>query len=208
MFHVLSYTKRNPKILNNLPFIIPLLLLSMLVNTSFSSASTIKNINIDSLKKEISNAKSSILIVDFWATWCSPCKKQLPILSNLYEKYRSRGLSIIGVAMDYNMKDVKKFVRKSDIRYPVYVGGEDIGFIYKLKAVPTTHIYDRNGNLVKKHTGFVNEEELTQIIENILEAKYVFNNSKPWINGLNNWGEISINSIFCFYKKIRKTNLR
>lgn len=180
MLHVYSYTntKKNTKTLNRLLFIAPLILIGILIHTSFSVAgSTIETINTDSLKREISDTEGKIIIVDFWATWCSPCRKQTLILSNLYEKYRSKGVAIIGVAMDYNMKDVKEFVCKSEIKYPVYLGSEDIGFMYKVKAVPTTHIYDNNGNLVKKHTGFINEDELTQIIEDILETKYAFNSA-------------------------------
>lgn len=183
---VYSHAKKNTNTINRLSVIIPLLLFGIIIHTSFSFASTVETINTDLLKREISDSNSKVLIVDFWATWCSPCRKQLPVLSNIYEKYKAKGLSIIGIAMDYNMKNVKKFVRKSEIKYPVYLGNEDIGYLYKVRAIPTTHIYDIDGNLVKKHTGFLNEDELTQIIENILEAKYAFNNQDLGIEGLQN----------------------
>ena len=167
-------------------FIIPFLLFSIILHTSLSYGNTVEAINTDSLNKEISEAKSQLLIVDFWATWCSPCKKQLPVLLNLYEKYKSKGLSIIGVAMDYNAQNVNKFLKNSDINYPIYLGNEDIAYIYKVKAVPTMHIYDRSGNLLKTHAGFISECELSQIIEDVLSEKYAFNNIGMDSNKLQN----------------------
>lgn len=175
MLRIFKQTNKNRNKFNKSLIIIPFLLFTIILHTSFSYGNTVEVINTDSLNKEISEAKSELLIVDFWATWCSPCKKQLPVLFNLYEKYKSKGLSIIGVAMDYNAQNVNKFLKKSDVNYPIYLGNEDIAYIYKVKAVPTMHIYDRSGNLVKKHAGFISECELAQIIENVLSEKYAFN---------------------------------
>lgn len=186
MLHIFKQTKKNRIKINKSLIIIPLLFLTLILYSSFSYGNTVKAINTDSLNKEISEAKSRLLIVDFWATWCSPCKKQLPVLFNLYEKYKSKGLSIIGVAMDYNAQNVDKFLEKSDVNYPIYLGNEDIAYIYKVKAVPTMHIYDKSGNLVKKHAGFINECELAQIIESVLSEKYAFNNRGSDNNELQN----------------------
>ena len=75
------------------------------------------------------------------------------------------------------LKDVRKFVHKSDIKYPVYMGDDDIGYVYKLKSVPTMHIYDKSGNLIETHSGFVNEEGLVQMIETALATKYAYNSA-------------------------------
>ncbi len=139
------------------------------------SAGNVETIDGDSLKKELSNAENNITIVDFWATWCSPCKKQMPVISNVYEKYKAKGVSVIGVAMDADLKKVNKFVRKSSIHYPVFVGEDGLGYSYKVSAIPTTQFYDRQGNLVKSHVGYINEEELTNIIDSLLETKVALN---------------------------------
>ena len=178
MIHACQPTKNNTITSSRLLLILPLLLFSLLVHPSISFANKVEEVNPDSLKKVISAAyNSKVIIVDFWATWCTPCKQQLPVLSNLYKKYKSKGLSVFGVAMDFEIKDVSKFVSKSDIQYPVFHGNDDVGYVFKVKAIPTMHIYDGYGNLVKRHTGYMNEEELTRIIENIIDPKYAYNDN-------------------------------
>ena len=170
--------KGNTIDMRKLLLILPLLLLGLASSLpSLYANNEVKSIDPGSLKTTISAAKDQIVIVDFWATWCTPCKKQVPVLSDLYEKYKSKGVTVIGVAMDYNLKDVRKFVSKSHIKYPVYMGDDDIGYAYKLKSVPTMHIYDKSGNLIEKHTGFVNKDGLVQMIEAALSTKYAYNST-------------------------------
>ncbi|ODS30355.1 MAG: putative thiol-disulfide oxidoreductase [Candidatus Scalindua rubra] len=134
-------------------------------------ANTIETVDVGFLENEITNSKSEVLIVDFWATFCAPCTKQAPVFSNIYKKYKSKGLSIIGVSFDFDKDRAEKFIKKLAIKYPIYLGNEDVGFQYDINSIPTTHIYDRDGNLVKRYVGLVGEDELTQIIEPLLSAK-------------------------------------
>lgn len=138
-------------------------------------AKNIKIIDTDMLKKEITDSKGKIIIVDFWATWCSPCRKQMPILSNIYEKYKSSGLSIVSVALDLDSEKVARFVNNLGAKYPVYMGDEDVGFQYEINAVPTMLIYNKDGDLLEKHVGFISKEELAQIIEDFLHINLALN---------------------------------
>lgn len=134
-------------------------------------ADTIDTVDAGFLENEITNSKSEVLIVDFWATFCAPCSKQAPVFSNIYKKYKSKGLSIIGVSFDFDREKLQKFIGKTEIRYPVYLGNEDVGFHYDIRSIPTMLIYDRDRNLVQNHVGLVGEDELSQIIENLLKDK-------------------------------------
>ena len=134
-------------------------------------ADTIEAVDVDSLKREIVDSKAEMLIVDFWATFCDPCRKQAPVFTNLYKKYRPKGLSIIGVSFDFDKKKLQKFIDKTRIQYPIYLGNEDVSFHYNIKSIPTMLVYDRDRNLVQSHVGIVGEEELTQTIENFLRVK-------------------------------------
>lgn len=134
-------------------------------------ADTIEAVDVDFLENEITNSKSEVLIVDFWATFCAPCTKQAPVFSDIYKKYKSKGLSIIGISFDFDREKLQKFIGKTEIRYPVYLGNEDVGFHYDIRSIPTTFIYDRDRNLVQNHVGLVSEDELTQIIEVLLKDK-------------------------------------
>ena len=145
--------------------------LFVVLQTDLLFANTIDTVDSGFLESEITNSKSEVLIVDFWATFCAPCTKQAPVFSNIYKKYKSKGLSIIGISFDFDKEKLQKFINKTGIEYPVYLGNEDVGFHYDIRSIPTTHIYDRDRDLVQNHVGLVGEDELSQIIEGLLKDK-------------------------------------
>ena len=134
-------------------------------------ANTIEAVDAGFLESEITNSKSEVLMVDFWATYCAPCTKQATVFSNIYKKYKSKGLAIIGISFDFDKEKLQKFINKTEIKYPVYLGNEDVGFHYDIRSTPTTLIYDSNRKLVQTHVGLVGEDELSQIIEGLLKDK-------------------------------------
>ena len=94
------------------------------------------------------------MIVDFWDTTCPPCRMEIPGFVSLYNKYKSKGLVIIGAAAD-NPERVKKFVKENKMTYPVGLAGQklvdDFGGIM---GIPTTFVIDRKGNIVRKYVGY------------------------------------------------------
>mgnify|MGYP001559803678 CR=1 FL=1 len=134
-------------------------------------ANTIEAVDAGFLESEITDSKSEVLIVDFWATYCAPCTKQASVFSNIYAKYKPKELSIIGVSFDFDKDKAVKFVNKLGIKYPVYLGNEDVSFHYDIRSIPTTLIYDSDRKLVQTHVGLVGEDELSQIIEGLLKDK-------------------------------------
>ncbi len=155
-------------------FVIPLIsvvCLTALSQKDLLCAETIEAVGVDSLKKEIADSKADMLIVDFWATFCDPCRKQAPVFANLYKKYRPEGLSIIGVSFDLDKKKLQRFIDKMGIQYPVYMAGDDVSFHYNIQSIPTMQVYDKDHNLVESHIGLVGKKELTQTTENLLRIK-------------------------------------
>lgn len=132
------------------------------------SAGDIRMIGAVSLEKEIAYSKSKVLIVDFWATFCTPCKQQVPVYSLIQTKYRPDDVSIIGVSLDFDKNRAKNFVQVQEIKYPVFLGEEELGFHFNVNSLPTTHIYNDERKLVKSYVGLVGEDELTQTIEKLL----------------------------------------
>ena len=97
-----------------------------------------------------------VLVVNFWATWCTPCVYEIPHLNDLYRDFGSRGVAILGISMDSaDPEHVRRFTRRHRMRYPVVVGapsvGEDFGGV---RAIPTTFIVDQQGEIVKRYDGF------------------------------------------------------
>src|SRR3990172_769253 len=131
---------------------------------------SIKKITASELEAVLGNNKGKVVIVDLWATWCPPCRKEIPGFINLYNKYKGNGVEIIGIAFDENgVEVVPPFIKKMGINYSVYLDGGDIAQVYDLQAYPTTIIYGKDGKEANKHIGFVSEKEFDDEIGKLLK---------------------------------------
>ena len=118
---------------------------------------------------EISSADlhGKVVMIDFWATWCQPCKKEMPGYQKLLDRYGSRGFAVIGFKFDtmMDMEDPVTFAKKIGVRYPLAVAPDDLKQKFGgIEGLPTTMLYDRQGILRKKVVGF----EYTNVIESDL----------------------------------------
>lgn len=114
-----------------------------------------------------SSLEGKIVIVNFWATWCKPCLKEIPDLSKVYEKHKSDGLVMLGVMMDDpDNQALLNFQSDNMMSYPVVRVNSDIMASYDHpSAMPTTFIYDRRGKRVAAHVGPLSEQQLAKYIE-------------------------------------------
>ena len=112
----------------------------------------------------LSNYRGKVVILDFWAPWCPPCRREIPDFVSLQNQYTSRGLQIIGVGLDQT-NNIASFVQQYSINYPVVVGDDAISNLYGgVSGIPTTFIIDRQGIIINKFVGVTNrtvfEEEI------------------------------------------------
>lgn len=101
--------------------------------------------------------RGKVVLVDFWATWCQPCKKEMPGYQNLLDRYGSRGFVVIGFKFDTmrDMEDPLQFATRFGVRYPLAVATEDVKQKFGgIEGLPTTMLYDRQGVLRAKVIGF------------------------------------------------------
>jgi thiol-disulfide isomerase/thioredoxin len=103
-----------------------------------------------------SQFKGKVLVIDFWATWCLPCRKEIPGFIALQKKYAGEGLAIVGISTDQaGLAVVKKFTQKQGINYPVGIDDSNVQIAFGgLDGVPTTFIIDREGNIRDRKEGF------------------------------------------------------
>lgn len=162
---MMTKTLGNLKFFKMLPLLITSIFYLHFLSSTFLFADGISKIDINEVEQAIGNPNNNIKIIDFWSTWCSPCQKQVKVLSRLYTKYRPLGISIIGISMDVDKKKVKEFINKQGIKYPIYLGDQNLAYSYNIQALPTTLIYNKDGILIKKEVGFTNADDLKNIIE-------------------------------------------
>jgi len=116
--------------------------------------------DLDGRAFKSSQLQGSVVLLDLWATWCEPCIADIPMLNRLNEKFRKRGLKVVGIAVESGWaKDIKPHVAKLGIKYPVLVGTEKIVEQYEMIGFPTTYLIGRDGKLVKKYFGTLPDQE-------------------------------------------------
>jgi len=143
-----------------------LLLANPAANLKFSFKDT------EGRKVSLSQFKGKVIILDFWATWCVPCKEEIPGFIELQKKYGDRGLQIVGVSVDDTMNQAKKYATEMKMNYPILLaeGKEDILKAYDpIKGIPVSIVIDREGRIATRHEGIakmdVFEKEILPLLQ-------------------------------------------
>jgi len=118
----------------------------------------------------ISGLKGKVVLLNFWATWCGPCVREIPDFLEVYDQYKSKGFEIIGVSLDAGeWEKVTPFVAKMKMTYPVVKGDNAVVQAYgNFNAIPTSFFIDRKGVVVHQKTGAMTKSELEAILKKLL----------------------------------------
>ncbi len=123
-------------------------------------------------KLKLASLRGKVVVLNFWASWCAPCKSEAPRLESAWRRFRGRGVVVIGVDGQDFSGDAKRFIRTHGITYPnVHDGPGDIGTKYGVTGFPETYFVDRRGRLVgDRVVGEVSADKLTAGIQRALES--------------------------------------
>lgn len=145
-----------------------LFLLLLLAAPLSAMAEGVEKIGVQDLRKIVDSSKGRVLIVNYWATWCSPCVKEFPGLINVRREFAESDLHIVGISVDYNPKPVENFIRQNKVNFPVYIDDGSIASMMDIGSIPRTLIYDRQGKKILDHLGFIPEESFRHVVERLL----------------------------------------
>ncbi len=129
--------------------------MAILMLVAFEKAPDFTLQGIDGKTYTLSELKGKVVLLDFWAVWCPPCRRSIPFFQSLYERYRDSGLVVVGVSVDKDRSRLVGFVRNMGVTYPILWDRDGIvADLYNAYSLPTTLIIDAQGNVVLKRVGF------------------------------------------------------
>ncbi len=180
-----SKGSRNPLILVVVAFVVALMLYFGYHQARRTGASSAPRLTQSSLAPDfslesldgkslrLSDLRGKAVLLNFWATWCGPCKIEMPWFVDLQKEYGSQGLQIVGVAMDDASKeDISKFAKDMGVNYPILIGKESVGDQYGgVPALPESFLISRDGKIVDKIIGLRGKAEIEDAVKKALDTQ-------------------------------------
>jgi peroxiredoxin len=129
--------------------------------------------SLDGKKVKLSDYRGKAVLLNFWATWCSPCKVEMPWFVDLQKKYGNDGLVVLGVAMDdSDNSKIAQFASEMGVNYPILLGTDKVSDQYgNVQFLPTTFYIDREGRIIGKGTGLLGRGEIEENVQKALASR-------------------------------------
>ena len=121
---------------------------------------TLKSLSGENLK--LSELRGQVVLVNFWASWCGPCRQEMPLLDEMYQRYQKLGFTILGVNVEQDVAPAQAMLKENPVHFPVLFDPQSTASkLYNLNAMPTTVLVDRSGNVRYLHQGYMPGYEQT-----------------------------------------------
>lgn len=121
----------------------------------------------------LSDLRGQVVMLNFWASWCGPCRQEMPLLDKMYQRYSSAGFSLLGVNVEADPKDADKFLKDSPVSFPIlYDTTSKVSEKYKVDAMPSTVLIDCDGNLTHLHRGYKagDEKKYIKLVKGLIRS--------------------------------------
>jgi thiol-disulfide isomerase/thioredoxin len=142
------------------------LLLSRTASAAFTEGTPLPDLSTFGLTGALPNLKGKVVYLDFWASWCAPCKASFPVLNSWHQQLAAKGVVVLGVNVDENEADMQTFLKKNTIGFPIVRDAEHkLVSTANVKTMPTSFIIDRKGIIRHVHNGFHKKDESTLLAQ-------------------------------------------
>ncbi len=127
-------------------------------------------------KVDLASFKGKVIVLEFWATWCAPCREEIPVVNQIYKAYREKGLVVIGISLDRKPpQEVKKFLDEMQVEYLNVMGNEEtlerysqVANLGPIRGIPATFVIDRQGRICQRYMGLTGKRILEEAIKAVL----------------------------------------
>jgi peroxiredoxin len=125
--------------------------------------------DMDGKAVSLSDYRGRVVVVEFWASWCEPCRVAIPEMNSIYEKYKDRAV-LLAISVDRDISDVASVIEEEKILYPVLFDDRDVNRAYRVSAVPSTFLINKSGRIAEVHKGYSPEtaHEISKAVEGLL----------------------------------------
>ena len=132
---------------------------------------TLKDLNDNEVS--LLDFKGNVIVLNFWATWCPPCKAEIPDFVDVYSNYKDKGVSFLGISVDEDLAALKQFALDYNINYSIVIDTreQNIAGKWNVSAIPTTYFIDKNGNIADWNIGQISKSNLISKIDSLLNQK-------------------------------------
>ncbi len=130
---------------------------------------TLKSLQGSNLRLE--EYRGQVVLINFWASWCGPCRQEMPILDRLHQRYEDTGFAVLGVNVEGEVKPAKEIVDKTNVTFPVLIDeGQAVSELYDLEAMPSTVVVDRDGVVRYVHRGYKpgDEAKYVEVVKQLI----------------------------------------
>lgn len=129
--------------------------------------------NLSGKKVELKDFKGKVVFINFWATWCVPCKAEMPSMEALYQQFKEKDFLFLGISVDYGgLKPVKEYIEKHRYTFPVLIDSKcEVLGLYEVRGIPTTFIIDKKGRMIGKAIGPKNwkSQEVISLLNQLIQ---------------------------------------
>lgn len=146
-----------------------LALLFVLLLPALASAASLESLDRKGLSEVLAANKGKAIMLNFFATWCPPCRLEIPDLVKVHEKYADKGVVIIGLSVDEDKDAVPGFLEKLGVKYPVHMADKSITRAFGISSIPFNVFIDKKGDVVLAGSGLVEHKDLVEIFDKLLE---------------------------------------
>jgi peroxiredoxin len=127
--------------------------------------------SLDGTNMKLSEMAGNVVLINFWASWCGPCREEMPLLNALHNKYQPLGFTVLGINVEEQVDSARGFLRDFPVDFPVLLDNRNqVSQLYEVVAMPTTVVVDRDGKLRYLHRGYKSgdEEKYRQMVKKLV----------------------------------------